>query len=61
MILLKLESPGQSHSKKDMKMKGIKKRNFVQEYSLQINRSQIFRDRKRLSKSGYVKHKSKMF
>ena len=42
-------------------MKGIKQRNFVQEYSLQINRSQIFKDRKRLSKSGYIKHKSKMF
>ena len=61
MILLKLESLGQSHFKKDVKMKGLKKRNFVQEYSLQINRSQIFRDRKRLFKSGYVKHKSKMF
>lgn len=42
-------------------MKGLKKRNFVQEYSMQINRSQIFKDRKKLFKSGYVKHKSKMF
>ena len=38
-------------------MKGLKKRNFVQEYSLQINRSQIFKDRKRSFKSGYSKHK----
>ena len=41
-------------------MKGLKKRNFVQEYSLRINRSQIFKDPKKLFKSGYVKHKSKM-
>ena len=38
-------------------MKGIKQRNFVQEYSLQVNRSQIFKDRKRSFKSGYSKHK----
>ena len=38
-------------------MKGIKQRNFVQEYCLQVNRSQIFKDRKRSFKSGYSKHK----
>ncbi|MGN0914973.1 MAG: hypothetical protein ACI4NE_01285 [Succinivibrio sp.] len=35
----------------------IKKRNFVQEYSLQFNKAQIFTDRKKAMKKGYRKHK----
>lgn len=39
--------------------KMIKQRNFVQEYSLLINRSAVFKDRKRAFKSGEMKHKKK--
>lgn len=37
--------------------KMIKQRNFVQEYSLQINHSTVFKDRKRAFKNGERKHK----
>ena len=40
-------------------MKKIKQRNFVQEYSLLINRSTVFKDRKRAFKSGERKHKKR--
>lgn len=39
--------------------KMIKQRNFVQEYSLQINHSTVFKDRKRAFKNGEMKHKKK--
>ena len=42
-------------------MKKIKQRNFVQEYSLLINRSTVFKDRKRAFKSGERKHKKKYY
>ena len=38
-------------------IKMIKQRNFVQEYSLLINRSTVFKDRKRAFKNGERKHK----
>ena len=38
-------------------IKMIKQRNFVQEYSLQINHSTVFKDRKRAFKNGERKHK----
>lgn len=38
-------------------MKKIKQRNFVQEYSLLINHSIVFKDRKRAFKNGEMKHK----
>lgn len=38
-------------------IKMIKQRNFVQEYSLLINRSTIFKDRKKAFKNGERKHK----
>lgn len=37
--------------------KMIKQRNFVQEYSLLINHSAVFKDRKRAFKNGERKHK----
>lgn len=40
-----------------MKKKKIKQRNFVQEYSLLINKATVFTDRKKQLKKGYVKHK----
>ena len=40
-----------------MKKKSIKQRNFVQEYSLLINRSTVFKDRKSAFKNGERKHK----
>ena len=42
-------------------MKKIKQRNFVQEYSLLINHSTVFKDRKKAFKNGEVKHKKKYF
>ena len=42
-------------------MKKIKQRNFVQEYSLLINHSTVFKDRKRAFKNGERKHKKKYF
>ena len=39
----------------------IKQRNFVQEYSLQLNHSTVFKDRKREFKNGERKHKKKYF
>ena len=42
-------------------MKKIKQRNFVQEYSLLINHSTVFKDRKRAFKNGEMKHKKKYF
>ena len=42
-------------------MKKIKQRNFVQEYSLLINHSTVFKDRKRAFKNGESKHKKKYF
>lgn len=42
-------------------MKKIKQRNFVQEYSLLVNRSAVFKDRKKAFKNGEVKHKKKYF
>lgn len=41
--------------------KMIKQRNFVQEYSLQLNHSTVFKDRKRAFKSGEMKHKKNIF
>ena len=41
--------------------KMIKQRNFVQEYSLLINHSTVFKDRKRAFKNGEMKHKKKYF
>ena len=43
------------------KTKCIKQRNFVQEYSLQLNHSVVFKDRKREFKNGERKHKKKYF
>lgn len=40
-----------------MKQIKIKQRNFVQEYSLLINHSTVFKDRKRAFKNGERKHK----
>ena len=42
-------------------MKKIKQRNFVQEYSLQLNHSATFKDRKKAFKNGEVKHKKSVF
>ena len=42
-------------------MKKIKQRNFVQEYSLQLNHAVTFKDRKKAFKNGEVKHKKKYF
>lgn len=39
--------------------KMIKQRNFVQEYSLLINHSTVFKDRKRAFKNGEMKHKKR--
>lgn len=39
----------------------IKQRNFVQEYSLLINHSTVFKDRKRAFKNGERKHKKNVF
>ena len=39
----------------------LKQRNFVQEYSLLINRSTVFKDRKKAFKNGEVKHKRSIF
>ena len=39
--------------------KMIKQRNFVQEYSLLINHSTVFKDRKRAFKNGERKHKKR--
>lgn len=39
----------------------IKQRNFVQEYSLLINHSAVFKDRKRAFKNGEMKHKKNIF
>ena len=41
--------------------KMIKQRNFVQQYSLQLNNSVTFKDRKKAFKNGEVKHKKKYF
>ena len=41
--------------------KMIKQRNFVQEYSLLINHSTVFKDRKRAFKNGERKHKKNIF
>lgn len=41
--------------------KSVKQRNFVQEYSLLINRSVVFKDKKRAFKNGEFKHKNKYF
>lgn len=38
-------------------IKLIKQRNFVQEYSLLMNHSTVFKDRKRAFKNGERKHK----
>ena len=38
-------------------IKMIKQRNFVQEYSLLINHSTVFKDRKKAFKNGERKHK----
>lgn len=38
-------------------MSKLKRRNFVQEYSLRINRSAVFADRHLEAKRGYQKHK----
>ena len=39
--------------------KMIKRRNFVQEYSLLMNHSTVFKDRKRAFKNGERKHKKR--
>jgi hypothetical protein len=39
--------------------KMIKQRNYVQEYSLLINHSTVFKDRKRAFKNGERKHKKR--
>ena len=39
--------------------KMIKQRNFVQEYSLLMNHSTVFKDRKRAFKNGERKHKKR--
>ena len=39
--------------------KMVKQRNFVQEYSLLINHSTVFKDRKRAFKNGERKHKKR--
>lgn len=44
-----------------MKKKSVKRRNFVQEYSLILNHSVIFKDRKKAFKNGEVKHKKNYF
>ena len=42
-------------------IKQTKQRNFVQEYSLQLNHSVVFKDRKREFKNGERKHKKNVF
>ena len=44
---------------KQIKGTKIKQRNFVQEYSLLINHSTVFKDRKRAFKNGEMKHKKR--
>ena len=44
-----------------MKIKQIKQRNFVQEYSLLMNHSTVFKERKKAFKSGERKHKKNVF
>ena len=38
-------------------MNKLKRRNFVQEFSLPINRAAVFTDRRLEEKKGYQKHK----
>lgn len=38
-------------------MNKLKRRNFVQEFSLRINRAAVFTDRRLEEKKGYQKHK----
>lgn len=41
-------------------MDNLKRRNFVQEFSLRINRAAVFTDRKLESKKGCQKHKKNL-